>query len=115
MIEAFGDRLVRVPLERRGKIEALPSPEVLKGRILVKVTPVPLSTNQMNLLITMDVARRQRIQISCLTPSAATRDLPVFVISILIPLRLFVLPYSPNPTWSTNKNCTKNSKQVLSG
>lgn len=38
MKEVFGDSLVQAPLPREaGKIETLPSPEDLKGRILLKV------------------------------------------------------------------------------
>jgi len=40
MIEEFGDSLVRVPADsvgHRDKIEQLPSPEDLKGKILLKV------------------------------------------------------------------------------
>ena len=36
MHEVFGDRLVSAPLGERQKIERLPSPEDLKGRILLK-------------------------------------------------------------------------------
>lgn len=37
MIEEFGDALVRMPVEGLGKIEVLPSPADLKGKILLKV------------------------------------------------------------------------------
>jgi phosphatidylinositol phospholipase C delta len=37
MVEAFGDALVSAPIDDRPKIVALPSPEDLKGRILLKV------------------------------------------------------------------------------
>jgi phosphatidylinositol phospholipase C, delta len=37
MTEAFGDKLVRAPVEGRPKLEKLPSPESLKGKILLKV------------------------------------------------------------------------------
>jgi phosphatidylinositol phospholipase C delta len=37
MLAEFGDRLVRVPPNGMPKIEALPSPEDLKGKILLKV------------------------------------------------------------------------------
>jgi len=46
MIEEFGDSLVRVPADsdgHRDKIEQLPSPEVLKGKILLKVRHVPFA------------------------------------------------------------------------
>jgi phosphatidylinositol phospholipase C, delta len=36
MIEVFGDRLVSTPVGERQKMERLPSPEELKGRILLK-------------------------------------------------------------------------------
>jgi phosphatidylinositol phospholipase C, delta len=36
MIEVFGDRLVSAPLSERLRIDNLPSPEELKGRILLK-------------------------------------------------------------------------------
>lgn len=37
MSEVFGDALVKAPAEGRPKIEALPSPEDLKGKVLLKV------------------------------------------------------------------------------
>lgn len=37
MSEVFGDALVKAPVEGRPRIEALPSPEDLKGRVLLKV------------------------------------------------------------------------------
>lgn len=37
MKEVFGDALVRAPVDGRPKIQILPSPEELKGRILLKV------------------------------------------------------------------------------
>jgi phosphatidylinositol phospholipase C delta len=37
MHEVFGDRLVSAPLGERQKIDRLPSPEELKGRILLEV------------------------------------------------------------------------------
>jgi phosphatidylinositol phospholipase C delta len=37
MVEEFGDALVRMPVEGLGRIEVLPSPEDLKGKILLKV------------------------------------------------------------------------------
>lgn len=37
MEKAFGSALVRVPVDEHPKIVALPSPEELKGRIMVKV------------------------------------------------------------------------------
>lgn len=39
MTEVFGDALIRAPVEGRPKIDALPSPEELKGKFLLKVTP----------------------------------------------------------------------------
>lgn len=38
MIEVFGDALVRMPVEGLGKITSLPSPEELKGKILLKAS-----------------------------------------------------------------------------
>jgi phosphatidylinositol phospholipase C delta len=38
MHDVFGDILVRAPLEGRGRIKRLPSPEALKGKVLLKVT-----------------------------------------------------------------------------
>lgn len=38
MSEIFGDALVKAPLDGRPKIDVLPSPEDLKGRVLVKVS-----------------------------------------------------------------------------
>jgi phosphatidylinositol phospholipase C delta len=38
MMDVFGDALVRAPVEGRQKIELLPSPEELKGKVLLKVT-----------------------------------------------------------------------------
>lgn len=37
MREVFGDSLVSAPVQDRSKITVLPSPEYLKGRILLKV------------------------------------------------------------------------------
>jgi phosphatidylinositol phospholipase C delta len=37
MTEVFGDALVTAPIEGRPKIDQLPSPEDLKGRVLLKV------------------------------------------------------------------------------
>ena len=37
MYEVFGDSLVSAPVQDRPKISVLPSPEDLKGRILLKV------------------------------------------------------------------------------
>jgi phosphatidylinositol phospholipase C delta len=37
MHHVFGDTLVSAPVEGRPKFEALPSPEQLKGRVLLKV------------------------------------------------------------------------------
>jgi phosphatidylinositol phospholipase C, delta len=37
MMEVFGNALVRAPVQGRQKIEHLPSPEELKGKILLKV------------------------------------------------------------------------------
>ncbi len=37
MTEVFGDVLVRAPVEGRPTIEALPSPDDLKGKVLLKV------------------------------------------------------------------------------
>lgn len=37
MIEAFGDSLIQAPIDGRPKIQALPSPEDLKYKILLKV------------------------------------------------------------------------------
>jgi phosphatidylinositol phospholipase C, delta len=37
MDEVFGDTLVRAPVEGREQIERLPSPEELKGKVLLKV------------------------------------------------------------------------------
>ncbi len=39
MSEVFGDALVQAPVDGRPKIEVLPSPEDLKGRVLLKVDP----------------------------------------------------------------------------
>jgi phosphatidylinositol phospholipase C, delta len=38
MSDVFGDMLVKAPVEGRPKIDVLPSPEELKGRILLKVS-----------------------------------------------------------------------------
>lgn len=38
MTEVFGDALVRMPVEGLGKITSLPSPEELKGKILLKAS-----------------------------------------------------------------------------
>ncbi len=40
MHEVFGESLVSAPVNGRPKIDALPSPEDLKGRVLLKVCPV---------------------------------------------------------------------------
>lgn len=37
MSDEFGDALVKAPVDGRPKIEVLPSPEDLKGRVLLKV------------------------------------------------------------------------------
>lgn len=37
MFDVFGDALVMAPVDGRPKIDALPSPEELKGRVLLKV------------------------------------------------------------------------------
>lgn len=50
MREEFGDALVTAPVNGRPKIEALPSPEDLKGRVLLKVrTPSSLSLADVHL------------------------------------------------------------------
>ena len=36
MTEVFGDALVNAPIEGRPRIDRLPSPENLKGRVLLK-------------------------------------------------------------------------------
>lgn len=36
MLEVFGDSLVREPVEGRRKIEVLPSPEGLRGKVMLK-------------------------------------------------------------------------------
>ena len=38
MLRVFGDAMIQQPLEGPSKIEALPSPEDLKGKILLKVS-----------------------------------------------------------------------------
>lgn len=38
MCDVFGDALIRAPVEGRPKIEVLPSPEDLKGKVLLKVS-----------------------------------------------------------------------------
>lgn len=38
MTEVFGDAIVQAPLEGRPKIEKLPSPEELRGKLLLKVS-----------------------------------------------------------------------------
>ena len=43
MHEVFGESLVSAPVNGRPKIEVLPSPEDLKGRVLLKVCPVVVS------------------------------------------------------------------------
>ncbi|KAF8876848.1 PLC-like phosphodiesterase [Infundibulicybe gibba] len=43
MIKVFGDRLVRSPVNGRPKIEKLPSPEELKGKILLKAKNLYIS------------------------------------------------------------------------
>ncbi|KAG2006701.1 phosphoinositide-specific phospholipase C [Coprinopsis cinerea AmutBmut pab1-1] len=45
MIEVFGDSLIREPLEGRTKIDVLPSPEELKGKILMKTKNLMLTFN----------------------------------------------------------------------
>ncbi len=40
MMDVFGDALVTAPVDGRPRIEALPSPEDLKGRVLLKVCPL---------------------------------------------------------------------------
>ena len=46
MKEVFGDALVLAPPEGRPKIEVLPSPEDLKGRVLLKAKNLYVSTTQ---------------------------------------------------------------------
>ncbi|KAG6855764.1 hypothetical protein H0H87_011166 [Tephrocybe sp. NHM501043] len=36
MVEVFGEALIRAPVEGRPKLSALPSPEVLKGKVMLK-------------------------------------------------------------------------------
>lgn len=43
MSEVFGDALVKAPVDGRPKIERLPSPEDLKGMVLLKVCSVWLA------------------------------------------------------------------------
>ena len=43
MQEVFGDSLVSAPVQGRPKVDVLPSPEDLKGRILLKVRLEPCS------------------------------------------------------------------------
>ena len=45
MSDVFGDALVKAPVEGRPRIEVLPSPEDLRGRILLKVclTCIPMA------------------------------------------------------------------------
>ena len=38
MSDVFGDALVKAPVDGRPKLDALPSPEELKGRVLLKVS-----------------------------------------------------------------------------
>ena len=60
MHEVFGESLVSAPVNGRPKIEVLPSPEDLKGRVLLKVCLVsPLSC-----LILIFYAYRRRIYMS---------------------------------------------------
>ncbi|KAI0366571.1 PLC-like phosphodiesterase [Pilatotrama ljubarskyi] len=46
MKEVFGDALVHAPVDQRPKIEVLPSPEDLKGRVLLKAKNLYVSENQ---------------------------------------------------------------------
>jgi hypothetical protein len=58
MREVFGKALVSAPVHGRQKIEVLPSPEDLKGRVLLKVHPSSvLSCDYLGLIL----ANRRRI------------------------------------------------------
>ncbi|CAL1710104.1 unnamed protein product [Somion occarium] len=46
MTEVFGDALVRAPVDGRPKIEVLPSPEDLKGRVLLKAKNLYVSEKE---------------------------------------------------------------------
>jgi phosphatidylinositol phospholipase C delta len=48
MVEAFGDALISAPIDDRPKIVALPSPEDLKGRILLKAKSLYATENEGN-------------------------------------------------------------------
>lgn len=57
MLKAFGDALVQAPVDGRPRIEVLPSPEDLRGRILLKVRASSfLPFHMMNL---MRICRRK--------------------------------------------------------
>jgi phosphatidylinositol phospholipase C delta len=55
MTKAFGSALVRVPLDEHPKLVVLPSPEQLKGRIMVKVALYCVSK-----CLAADIGRRRR-------------------------------------------------------
>lgn len=48
MTEVFGDTLVTAPIEGRPKIDQLPSPEDLKGRVLLKVRSLIVDRNHVS-------------------------------------------------------------------
>ena len=68
MKEEFGDALVTAPVNGRPKIEALPSPEELKGRVLLKVRiTFPFSLPDLlvdSLTYLVDTSSRRRICMS---------------------------------------------------
>jgi phosphatidylinositol phospholipase C delta len=45
MVEVFGNAIVQAPVEGRPKIEALPSPEDLKNKFLLKVCIYPTESS----------------------------------------------------------------------
>jgi phosphatidylinositol phospholipase C delta len=62
MTQVFGDALISAPIDGRPKIEVLPSPEDLKGRILLKV-----GVRRRHWLVGADIrmGHRRRICMSC--------------------------------------------------
>jgi phosphatidylinositol phospholipase C delta len=51
MHEVFGESLISAPVNGRPKIEVLPSPEDLKGRVLLKVCSVYILSSPSFILI----------------------------------------------------------------
>lgn len=93
MISVFGDSLVREPPEGLPKIDALPSPEELKGKIMLKVRIPRLYVLDLHVHLRMHLVFRRRT--SCwLRPS--NRVIAKRRSQILLPLRrLHLKPSSP--------------------